>query len=500
MRTIVLAILDGVGLREEIHGNAFKQANKPNFDYLIKEYSNSKLDASGRSVGLPEGQMGNSEVGHLNIGAGRIIYQPIECINNAIIDGSFYKNEAFIDIINHVKKNNSKLHIIGLLSDGGVHSHINHIISLLKLSKDNNIDNVYLHAFMDGRDTLPNVGLTYLKEVDNYMKNNNIGSIGTIGGRYYGMDRDKRWDRLKIAYDAMINGIGNRSNNYEEVINNSYKNNIFDEFIMPTIINDNCLIEENDGVIIANFRPDRIIQIVNALTNKDFNEFEVKKFTNLKVSTMAPVADTVYANCAFPRDELSNTLGVYLSSLGYKQLRIAETEKYAHVTYFFDGGKELELQGCNRVLIPSPKVATYDLKPEMSATEITDKLLLELDNNYDLVILNYANGDMVGHTGNMEATIKAIEVVDYNLGRLYNKLQEKNGLLIITSDHGNSDCLIDENNNIITAHTTNKVPFIICDKNFKLKDGKLSDIAPTILKILNIEIPKEMTGNILIEE
>lgn len=496
--TVVLAILDGVGVRKEFHGNAFKQASKPNFDYLMNEFPHSELEASGRAVGLPAGQMGNSEVGHLNIGAGRIVFQPLEQINVSIENGSFYKTEEFLNIINHVKKNDSKLHILGLISDGGVHSHINHIKALLELCKINNLNKVYIHCYMDGRDTLPDRAMYYIDMLEDIIKGIGIGTISTISGRYYSMDRDKRWDRVKLAYDAMVNGIGPKNSNVREVIKTSFDNKIYDEFIVPTIIDETGIISDNDGVIMANFRPDRIIQMGSALTNKDFDGFETKKFSNLKLISMMPTADSVLGNSAFKPEELNNTLGSYISSLSLKQLRIAETEKYAHVTYFFDGGKDIELDGCKRVLINSPKVATYDLKPEMSANEVTEVLLKEFDNHYDLVILNYANCDMVGHTGSMDATVKAVETIDHNLGLLYRKIKDIGGLLIVVADHGNSEYMLDDNNNIITAHTTNKVPFIICDKKYKVKDGKLGDIAPTILSIMNINIPEEMTGNILI--
>lgn len=492
--TVVLTILDGVGIREESHGNAFKQANKPNFDFLWEKYPHCKLEASGIAVGLPEGQMGNSEVGHTNIGAGRIVYQPLELINNEISSGTFYQNHELLNIITHVKNNNSKLHIMGLISDGGVHSHINHVFALLKMAKDNGINNVYIHCFMDGRDTLPDKALLYLEMLQNKINEIGIGKIATISGRYYAMDRDKRWERLKLAYDTMVYGTGPKETNIKKIVENSYKNNIFDEFIVPTVIDETGLINDNDGVIIANFRPDRIIQIGTSLTNSNFDGFETKRFNNLKIVTMMPTSDTVLGTYAFEHLKLDNTLGIYLSSLSLKQLRIAETEKYAHVTYFFNGGKDLELEGCKKVLINSPKVATYDLKPEMSANEVTETLLKELDNNYDFVLANFANCDMVGHTGNMEATIKAVETVDYNLGLIYKKVKEIGGLLIVTADHGNSEYMLDNDNNIITAHTTNKVPFIVCDNNIKLNDGKLGDIAPTILSLMSKKIPNEMTG------
>ncbi|MDD2470184.1 MAG: 2,3-bisphosphoglycerate-independent phosphoglycerate mutase [Bacilli bacterium] len=500
MKPIVLTILDGVALRNELHGNAFKQAIKPNFDYLINEYPHSELEASGKSVGLPEDQMGNSEVGHMNIGAGRIVYQPLQIINEAIEDGSFYHNIELLNVIKHVKDNNSKLHILGLTSDGGVHSHINHVKALLSLAKTNNIDKVYLHCFMDGRDTLPDKALYYLKMIEHIIKEAGIGKIATVSGRYYAMDRDKRWERTKLAYDAMVYAKGLKSNNIEELVNNSFANKVYDEFVVPTVIDEAGKIDSNDGVVITNFRPDRIVQIGMALTNNDFPYFEVKKDCHIKLVTMMPTSNQVNGTHAFELIELNNTMGSYLASKSMKQLRMAETEKYAHVTYFFDGGKHLDLAGCHQILIDSPKVATYDLKPEMSAYEVTETLLKELDKDYDFVVLNFANCDMVGHTGNMDATIKAAEAVDYNLGLIYSKVKELGGLLIVTADHGNSEYILDHNNNNITAHTLNKVPFIICKKDLSLNDGKLGDIAPTILKLMGLDIPGEMTGNILIKE
>lgn len=500
MKPIVLAIMDGIGLRDDMHGNAFKQAMKPNFDFLINEFSGSKLSASGIEVGLPANQMGNSEVGHINIGAGRVVYQPLELINKAIEKGTFYQNKIFNETMNHVIEYDSKLHILGLMSDGGVHSHINHVIALLKMAKTKNIKRVYIHCFMDGRDTLPDQALFYIKQLQEVIKEIGIGEIATIGGRYYGMDRDQRWDRLKLAYDCLTNNASPSTPDINQYIKESLSKGISDEFIVPVIINKEGLICDNDGVIIANFRPDRIIQLGMALTNPSFSNFSTIKFNNLYVSTMMPTSDKVIASHAFELVNLVNTLGAYIDYLGLKQLRIAETEKYAHVTYFFDGGKELLLSNCKRILISSPKVATYDLKPEMSVNEVTDKLLAQLDNNYDLIILNFANGDMVGHTGNLESTVKAIEVMDYNLGRIYKKISAIGGLLIVTADHGNCEYMLDDDNNVITAHTTNKVPFIICNKNISSLDGKLGDIAPTILHIMKLPIPKEMTGNVLIKE
>ena len=497
MKPVLLCILDGVGINNNDYGNAFKNAKKPNFDYLWNNYPHSLLEASGLDVGLPIGQMGNSEVGHLNIGAGRVVYQPLQLINNKIKDKTFFENENILKVINHVKKNNSKLHVFGLLSDGGIHSHIDHLFELLNLIKKNNIDKLYLHMFLDGRDTLPNVALNYLDLLDSKLKELNIGSIATLSGRYYSMDRDNRFDRLKKAYDAIVYAEGEKYNSYQECIEFNYKKDITDEFIIPAIIDSNGKVEDNDGLLVFNFRPDRLRELFSSLTNPSFKGFSTKKINNLELTTMFPVSDEVICNHAFELDKLTNGMGEYISKLNLRQLRIAETEKYAHVTYFFNGGLDCNLKNCDQVLIPSPKVATYDLNPEMSALEITDNLTKKMA-NYDFIVLNFANGDMVGHTGNYEATIKAIETVDNCLGKIIKKIDEINGLLVLTADHGNSDMMLNDGK-IITSHSTSPVPFIITDKTKELKNGKLADIAPTILKLMNLDIPKEMTGDILIK-
>ena len=488
---LLLCILDGVGINGNIEGNAYKQANTPNLDYLFNKYPYSKLEASSTLVGLPEGQMGNSEVGHSNIGAGRIVYQAIQKINEEIDNGSFYNNIKLLEMIEYVKTNNSKLHLMGLVSDGGVHSSLKHLQALIDICDKHNIT-PYLHIFTDGRDTLPNSSLEYIEALD--LKKCKIASVS---GRYYAMDRDNRYDRVEKAYDVLTGNSNCFYSSIKQAINDNYANNITDEFIIPGVIYKDGIVEDNDGVIFFNFRPDRLREIGSCLSNSEFNGFKRKKKVNIKLLTMMPVSDEVIYESLYDLDNLSNTLGEYLSKLGYKQLRIAETEKYAHVTYFFDGGKELELKNCDRILINSPKVATYDLKPEMSAYEITDELLKRID-NYDVIILNFANGDMVGHTGDLNAAIKACETVDDCIGKIYNKINELDGTIIITADHGNCEEMIDENGNILTSHTTNKVPFLI-NKDLKLKDGKLADIAPTILYLLNEEIPAEMTGEILIE-
>lgn len=493
MKKVLLCVLDGVGLSKIKDGNALINADKPNIDYLMKEYPNKGINASGTFVGLPDGQMGNSEVGHLTIGAGRIIYQSLELINRAIKDESFYSNESFLNAIRHAKENNSKLHIMGLLSDGGVHSHINHIKALLKLCKKEDFSNVYFHIFTDGRDTFKESSISYIDDLNNEINELGIGKICTISGRYYAMDRDKRWDRLKKCYDVIVNNTGNKCDDYKKYITDSYEKGITDEFIEPVIIDDSGKIEENDSIIWANFRPDRAIQILRSLVDPNFDGFDRKIFNNLYLTTMMYVSDDVKSDIAFKKEIIDNTLGIYLSKLGKKQLRIAETEKYAHVTYFFDGGRDLDLNLCDRVLIPSPKVATYDLKPEMSAREITSNLLEKMDNNYDFIFLNFANGDMVGHTGNYDMTKKAIETIDEMIGKLYKKCVEDEYLFIITADHGNAEEMIDENGNVVTSHTTNLVPFIVTDKNLNIDNvNKLSDIAPFVLNYMNLNLPDEM--------
>lgn len=489
MKPVVLCILDGVGVRKETHGNAVKLAKMPTFHKLLKEYPHSTLDASEENVGLPKGQMGNSEVGHTNIGAGRIVYQPLEMINQSIQDKSFYQNEKLIHFMSQTKK----LHLLGLLSDGGIHSHINHLFALIDMAKEQGIEELYIHVFTDGRDTLPDQSLIYLKKLEEKLKEVKLGKIASISGRYYAMDRDNNYERTKLCYDVLTKET-EETKDYLKYIQDSYQDKIYDEFIKPIKVTNEGTIKEGDFLITFNFRPDRLRQIFASLTNPNFKGFETNFQTNLM--TMFTVSDEVIYDHVFEHVNLDNAFGPYIDSLGLRQLRIAETEKYAHVTYFFDGGKEIELKGSNRILIPSPKVATYDLKPEMSALEITDTLLKELDKDiYDVVILNYANGDMVGHTGNLEATIQALECLDHCLEQLYHKVQEKNGILIVTADHGNSDYMLDENNNKITSHSMSKVPFIVTDKSIELKDGKLSDIAPTMLYLLNQKIPKEMTGH-----
>lgn len=499
MKKVIFTILDGVGIREEETGNAVKNANTKALDKLIKEFPNSKLKASGEAVGLPKGQMGNSEVGHITIGSGKIVNQPLQKINKSLEDGSFYQNEEIKKAINHAKENNSKLHILGLLSDGGVHSHINHIFALIKMAKEANIEKLYIHAFLDGRDVTFNSASKYLKALEDFLKKEEIGKLATVSGRYYAMDREKMWDKTKKCYDALINKEAPIISSYETILQENYQKGIYDEFIPPTIINQEGIIEDNDSIIVANFRPDRIPQLFEAIANDDFTYFKTKKLNNIKLLTMMPVSNTLNATSAFKHEKIINTLGEMLSKKGYRVLRIAETSKYPHVTHFIDGDKDVDLKYTTKILVPRQDVPTYDLKPEMSAEEVTEKIKYLID-DYDFVIVNYANGDMVGHTGNYNAAVKAVEELDRCVRNLYELSFQKDILLIITADHGNCEEMVDKNGRPHTYHTTNKVPFIVCDKKYQVKDGELSDIAPSILNILNIEIPKEMTGNIIIKE
>ena len=504
-KPVVLCILDGCGLREESDGNAFKNAHKPTFDKLVEKYPHSILQASGPAVGLPEGQMGTSEVGHMNLGSGRVALQPLQAITESIKNKEIFKNEEILKVLNHVKENNSNLHIMGLLSDGGIHSHINHLLPILDVCKENNVKNIYVDVFTDGRDTYEKSALKYLDILQS--KLDEVGGvISTISGRYYAMDRDNNFDRLKLAYDAICYGIGKKYSNYKELVEESYKNDITDEFIIPGIINSQPL-SDNDGVITFNFRKDRLRELFTLFSNREAykeqaaeKNLEIKKLNNLKTLTMFPVTETVLSPHAFNDLDLKNILGEYLHNNGLSQLRIAETEKYPHVTFFFDGGKEVEYNDMKKILIPSPKVATYDLKPEMSVYEVTDNFLKEVG-NYDVTIMNLANGDMVGHTGVYEAAVEAVEDMDKCMTKIYERtVEELGGILIIIADHGNCDMMWDEEHKPVTSHTTNPVPCIITKEGIELNDGKLADIAPTMLELIGLPIPKEMTGNSLIRK
>lgn len=505
MKPLVLCILDGCGIRKESDGNAFLNANKPTFDMLMNKYPHSILKASGPAVGLPEGQMGTSEVGHMNLGSGRVALQPLQAITESIKNKSFFENEKILKVLNHVKKNNSNLHIMGLLSDGGVHSHINHLLSLLDMCKMNEVKNVYIHVFTDGRDTYEKSAKKYLDILSNKIQELDLGVIATISGRYYAMDRDNNFDRLKFAYDAICYGIGKKYNNYDELIEDNYNNGINDEFFVPGIIN-SCPVKENDGIITFNFRKDRLRELFTCFTNVlEYDEMAKQKnlnlidYKNLEVLTMFPVTETVKAPHAFNDLDLKNILVDYLHKFKKSQLRLSETEKFPHVTFFFDGGREVSYDDMKKIIVPSPKVATYDLKPAMSVYEVTDEFLKEAA-NFDVVIMNLANGDMVGHTGNYDAAKQAVEDMDKCLAKIYNEVMKLDGILIIIADHGNCDMMWDSNHNSVTSHTTNPVPCIITKENIELEDGKLADIAPTMLYLLNLPIPSEMTGKVLIKE
>jgi 2,3-bisphosphoglycerate-independent phosphoglycerate mutase len=505
---VALIILDGFGCRDEVKGNAVAQANKPNFDRYWKTFPHTHLTASGEAVGLPEGQMGNSEVGHMNIGAGRIVYQSLTRVNIAIREGEFEKNETFLGAMEHVKKNGTSLHLFGLLSDGGVHSHINHMFALLKLAKDEGVEKVYVHAFLDGRDVGPQTAPTYIQETLDKMKEYGVGEFATISGRYYSMDRDKRWERVEKSYRAMVYGEGPTYTNPLDVVKDSYEHGIYDEFVIPSVIVKEdgqpvATIKENDAVIFYNFRPDRAIQISNTFTNEDFRSFDrgPKHPKHLYFVCLTHFSETVNGYVAFKPTNLDNTLGEVLSQHNLKQLRIAETEKYPHVTFFMSGGREEKFPGEERILINSPKVATYDLKPEMSAYEVTDALLKEIQaDKFDAIILNFANPDMVGHSGKLEPTIKAVETVDECLGKVVDLILEKGGSAIITADHGNADEVVTLDGKPMTAHTTNPVPVIVTKQGIELSDGGiLGDLAPTMLQLLGVPQPKEMTGKSIIK-
>ncbi|MDK8640409.1 2,3-bisphosphoglycerate-independent phosphoglycerate mutase [Niallia taxi] len=505
---VALIILDGFALRDERMGNAVAQAKKPNFDKYWNKYPHTTLVASGEAVGLPEGQMGNSEVGHLNIGAGRIVYQSLTRVNVAIREGQFAKNETFVNAIKHVKENGKNLHLFGLLSDGGVHSHIEHMFALLRLAKDEGVEKVYIHGILDGRDVGQKTAEKYIKATQEKMGEYGVGEFATISGRYYSMDRDKRWDRVEKSYRAMAYGEGPSYSNPLDVVEDNYRNGIFDEFVLPSVITKEdgkpvATIQDEDAVIFYNFRPDRAIQISNVFTNEDFRSFDRGENhpKDLYFVCLTHFSETVKGYVAFKPTNLDNTLGEVISQNGMTQLRIAETEKYPHVTFFMSGGREAEFPGEKRILINSPKVATYDLQPEMSAYEVTDALLKEIEaDNFDAIILNFANPDMVGHSGMLEPTIKAIETVDECLGKIITLIEEKGGKAIITADHGNSDEVVTLDGKPMTAHTTNPVPVIVTVPGVELQEGKLGDLAPTMLELLGLEQPAEMTGTSIIKK
>ena len=507
-KLVSLIILDGYGINPKKEGNAILNANKPNLDRLFGSYPTTRIKTSGLDVGLPDGQMGNSEVGHTNIGAGRIVYQELTRITKSIQDGDFFTKEEFLNAIDNCKKNNSKLHIYGLLSNGGVHSHITHLYGLLDLAKREGLKEVYVHCFLDGRDTPPSSGKDFVYELQRKMEELGVGKIATVSGRFYAMDRDNRWERVVLAYNAMVLGEGNIAENAIQAVWDSYNRGEFDEFVKPAVIQENgkpvAKIEGGDSIIFYNYRPDRAREITRAFVDEGFSGFERKNgyFKVHYVCMTQYDKEMPNVNVAFKPQQLDNTFGEYISRLGYKQLRIAETEKYAHVTFFFNGGVEKEYEGEDRALIPSPKVATYDLKPEMSAYEVADEAVSRIKSGkYDVMILNFANPDMVGHTGVFSAAVKAIEAVDECVKKVVDAILEQGGVALITADHGNAEQMIDyETGKPFTSHTTYEVPLAVVGLgDRKLKPGRLSDLAPTMLDIMGLEKPNEMTGSSLLE-
>ena len=501
-KPLILMILDGFGMAPK-EGNAIAAANKPNLDRLFQNYPLTEIGASGMDVGLPDGQMGNSEVGHTNIGAGRIVYQELTRITKAAKDGELAKNEALLNAVNNAKKNGAALHFIGLLSDGGVHSHITHLYALLEMAKAAGLEKVYVHALLDGRDVPPSSGKDFVAGCEAKMKEIGVGKIATVMGRYYAMDRDNRWDRVEKAYAAMVYGEGVQANSAVQAVADSYAAEVTDEFVVPAVMDKNGVIGANDSVVFFNFRPDRAREITRTFVDPDFTGFERKKgFFPLTYVCMTQYDATMpNVQVAFRPQSLANTFGEYISEQGLTQLRIAETEKYAHVTFFFNGGVEKQYSGEDRILVKSPKVATYDLQPEMSAYEVTDKLLAAIaEDRYDVIILNYANCDMVGHTGIFDAAKAAVETVDKCVGQVTDAILAKGGVALITADHGNADHMFDEDGSPFTAHTTNPVPFCVVGYPCKLREGgHLADIAPTMLRILGLPQPQEMDGQSIIE-
>ena len=497
MKKIILLILDGFGIRESENGNAIKMANLPNLTKIMTEYPVAELEASGEIVGLPKGQMGNSEVGHMTIGSGRTVKQPLTLIDEKIKDKSFFENDTLLDLMDFVNDNNSTLHLIGLLSNGGVHSSIDHFYAALALAKIRKVKNVVFHFITDGRDTLQTSGIKFINAFMEKASKLGLGTIGTICGRYYAMDRDNNYDRIKKAYDAIVYNIGNNFSDYNRCLELHYKNNITDEFINPSIITKGSNINDNDGVLFINFRPERIKELISAMTDPSFTMFNTKKFKNVRFASLFNINENLES--AFTSEPIINTFGSYLAELDFKQARIAETEKYPHVTYFFDGGEEFTDKNLYKILVPSPKVPRYDMKPEMSVVDVTAATLNSVDEDFDFILVNFANPDMVGHTGNIPAAIRALEACDICIGRILEKAQENFYELVITSDHGNCEYMKDADGNVITSHTTNKVPFIICNNQYKIKsEGSLRDVIPTIIDMYEISKPKDMTGESLI--
>ncbi|MEI7474496.1 MAG: 2,3-bisphosphoglycerate-independent phosphoglycerate mutase [bacterium] len=506
-KTVLLTILDGWGIGGECAKNALTVANIPNFKALWENYPHTQLHASGEAVGLPDGQMGNSEVGHLNLGAGRVVYQELTRINKSIREGDFFTNERFLDAIKHTKENDSALHLMGLVSNGGVHSSLDHLFALIDLAVKNDLKKVYVHAFLDGRDTPPQSAIGFVAQVDKKLKEVGLPPVATVSGRYYAMDRDKRWDRVEQAYNCLLLAEGAKADNAEAAVKTSYENNVNDEFVLPTVIGGSeTRVNDNDSVIFFNYRPDRAREITKSLTDPTFDGFARKKvLNNLYYVCMTQYDETAGLPIAYPPQQLTNILGEVLEKSGIKEFRTAETEKYAHITFFFNGGVEKAFDSETRALVDSPKVATYDLQPEMSAAEVAKNVVEAIKSNkYGFILVNFANPDMVGHTGVFEAAVKAVEAIDVCLKDIVTAVKENDVTMLITADHGNVECMEDPITGVpFTAHTTNDVPFIVVNsdnKNLALKnDGILADIAPTILNLLKIEQPEEMTGTCLIK-
>ena len=495
-----LIVMDGFGLRHETEGNAVAAAATPRLEQFFQEFAHTELSASGLDVGLPAGQMGNSEVGHTNIGAGRVVFQDLPRISKAIDDGSFFENPAYVRAMDACREHDSSLHLMGLLSDGGVHSHLEHLFALMKMARDRGLEKVYIHAFLDGRDVSPTSGADFVDRTVEKCRELGVGKIATVMGRFYAMDRDKRWDRVEAAYDAMVYGEGAAINPVPvAAVKNAYANGVTDEFVEPVICDPDGTISDHDSVIFFNFRPDRAREITRAFVDPDFSGFTRQYFPVTFVCTTEYDATMPNVEVAYPRLSVRNGLGEYLSSMGLTQLRIAETEKYAHVTFFFNGGVETQFPGEDRVLVPSPKVATYDLQPEMSADEVADKCVERIESGaYDVIILNFANCDMVGHTGVFDAAVRAVETVDTCVGRVVDATMKMGGIAMITADHGNAEVMTQPDGSPMTAHTTNPVPFILCGAGTELRKGRLADIAPTILDVMGLAVPEEMDGQTLI--
>ena len=504
----MLLIMDGFGLNDKVHGNAIAQANKPALDRIFREYPTTRLDACGEAVGLPAGQMGNSEVGHLNIGAGRVVFQELSRITKDAESKHMYENPALRQAMEHAKNNGGTLHLFGLLSDGGVHSHIDHLFALLDMAKEQSLTDISVHCFLDGRDVPPRCAKKYIAQLEEKLASLGVGRVASVAGRYYAMDRDKRWDRVQKAYDTMTLANGLTAPSGAEAVDAAYARDENDEFVQPAAVLDQdgnpSVVRDGDSVIMFNFRPDRAREITRTFVDPDFDGFRREKI----IRDLSYVCMTTYdaampnVTVAYPPETYRNTLGEYISSLGLKQLRIAETEKYAHVTFFFNGGVEAPNPGEDRILVPSPKVATYDLQPEMSAYEVTDKVLEQIAaDKYDVIILNFANADMVGHTGIMPAAVKAIETLNDCVPRIADAVLEKGGQILLTADHGNADVMLDDDDNVVTAHSLNQVPLVhISREPRQLADGgKLADIAPTMLTLMDIPVPPEMTGNVLVK-